>query len=57
MKEPKIIYDPDVDSLYIQIDNSKGLESEEIANGIILDYDQNNKIIGIEILKISRTTY
>jgi len=46
----KVKSDPDVDAAYFQIDNGNVLESEEIAEGIIVDYDLNNKIIGVELL-------
>ena len=47
----KIIYDPETDSLYIKL-TSKGSyrESEEIDEGIIVDYSDEGKVIGIEIL-------
>ena len=46
----RITYDKDVDALYIELSNKKAVESEEIENDIVLDYDADNKIIGIEIL-------
>ncbi len=49
----KIIYDPEADALYIEL-SSKGryTESEEIENGVIVDYSEEGKIIGIEILNV-----
>ncbi|HLC16075.1 MAG TPA: DUF2283 domain-containing protein [Thermodesulfovibrionia bacterium] len=46
----KISYDKDVDALYIEISSKKIVESEEIEEDVIADYDENNNIVGIEIL-------
>ncbi|MGL5035491.1 MAG: DUF2283 domain-containing protein [Microcystaceae cyanobacterium] len=45
-----VSYDPEVDAAYIRIENKMVLESEEIADGIIMDYDDNSEIIGVELL-------
>lgn len=42
------------DALYFRLDESAIVESEEIKPGVILDYDANNNVVGIEILGISR---
>ena len=42
------------DTLYFRLDESAIVESEEIRPGIILDYDANDKVVGIEILGISQ---
>ena len=50
MHQMKITYDKDVDALYIELSNNKAVESEEIENDIVLDYDENDNVVGIEIL-------
>ena len=40
-----ISYDPEVDAAYVRIENKIVLESEEIADSIILDYDDHSEII------------
>jgi uncharacterized protein YuzE len=45
-------YDPDVDAAYFRIKDTRVLESEEIADGIIVDYDGDDNIVGIELLGI-----
>ncbi|MCK5133629.1 MAG: DUF2283 domain-containing protein [Candidatus Sabulitectum sp.] len=40
-------------SLYFRLDESRIVESEEIRPGVILDFDENDKVIGIEFLNIS----
>jgi uncharacterized protein YuzE len=43
-------YDPEVDSAYYQLDTTPGIDSEEIAEGIIVDYDTDNNVVGVELL-------
>ena len=50
----KLYYDEKVDALYIRLDNSTIIESEEVKDGIVLDYNQNDQVVGIEILNISK---
>jgi uncharacterized protein YuzE len=45
-----ISYDPEADAAYFQIKQSTVVESEEIAKGIIVDYDDDDNIIGVELL-------
>lgn len=47
-----IHYDEKIDALYIHLDNSDIMESEEIKPGIIFDFNEDNKIVGIEILNV-----
>ena len=42
-------YYPDTDMLYIELTSVVSTESEEVAPGIVLDFDKNNRIVGIEI--------
>jgi len=52
-----ISYDKETDILDIKFSNNKIIESEiNEASGLIVDYDENNKMIGIEILSFSKTT-
>lgn len=48
-----IEYDPDVDALYVRLTASKVIESEEVQPGIILDFDDNGKVVGVEVLNAS----
>ncbi len=41
------------DALYFRLDESAIVDSEEISPGVILDYDVNNNVVGIEILGLS----
>ena len=49
----RIRYDPSVDALYIRLREGEIKESDEISEGIILDYDAAGKAMGIEILDAS----
>jgi uncharacterized protein YuzE len=51
MQKMKISYDKDVDAMYIELSSKKIIESEEIEEDVIADYDEDNNIAGIEILK------
>jgi uncharacterized protein YuzE len=45
----KIEYYPDTDTLYIDIKETLSASSQEISNGVLLDYDENGNLTGIEI--------
>ena len=49
----KLKIDRDADALYFRLDEAAVVESEEVQPGVILDFDQENRVIGIEILQIS----
>lgn len=50
----QIFYDPETDSMDIEFQKGKYNISKEIAEGIIIDYTKNGKIISIEILNASK---
>jgi uncharacterized protein YuzE len=47
-------YDPDTDMLYIELASGISTESEEVASGVVLDFNQDNRVIGIEIEDASK---
>ena len=47
-------YDKIADALYIKLKNDKIQESEEISPGVIVDYNYDGEIVGIEILWFSK---
>jgi len=47
-------YYPDTDMLYIRLVDGISTESEEVAPGVVLDFDEHNRIIGVEIEDASR---
>lgn len=50
----KIEFDPVADALYIKLSDSKVIESEAVQPGVILDFDEYGKVIGVEILSVSK---
>ena len=52
----KLHVDKKADALYLRLDDSKIIESEEVSPGVVLDFDANNQVVGIEILHLSKRT-
>ncbi len=50
----KLNYYPDTDSLYIDLSEHPGVESREVSEGIVLDYDAEGHLVGIDIDNASR---
>ena len=40
----RIMYDKDVDALYIEISGKKAIESDEVEKDVIVDYDENDNM-------------
>jgi len=47
-------YHPDSDMLYIKLADGASTESEEIAPGVVLDFDASNRVLGVEIEDASK---
>lgn len=45
----KLKYYPETDSLYIDLSSKASVDSLEISEGIVLDYDQDGNLVGIDI--------
>jgi uncharacterized protein YuzE len=45
----KLDYFPDTDSLYIELAAHTSVESREVSDGIVLDYDSHGNLVGIDI--------
>lgn len=50
----KLTIDRKADALYLDLDEAPAAESEEISPGVILDYDAGGKVVGIEMLHLSK---
>ena len=48
----KVQFDQKSDALYFRLDESPIVESEEVKPGVILDFNANNQVVGVEILKV-----
>ena len=51
----KVYYDPEVDILRILFSNQAIEESDEDKPGVIIDYDKNGNIVGLEVLQASKS--
>lgn len=45
----KLAYYADTDSLYIDLSEHPSVESREISDGVVLDYDAAGSLVGIDI--------
>ena len=45
----RVRFDEKADALYMRLDDSKILESEEVQPGVVLDFNDRNQVVGIEI--------
>ena len=50
----KLHVDKEADALYLRLDDSKIIESEEVAPGVIVDFDAKNRPVGVEVLYVSK---
>jgi len=47
-------YDPEADALYVRFAEASIVESEEVADGVVLDLDAEGRIVAIELLDASK---
>ena len=45
----KLNYCPETDSLYIDLSEQSSVESREISEDVLLDYDADGRLVGIDI--------
>lgn len=50
----KLSIDEAADALHLQLVDIEAIESEEVAPGVIVDYDADGEVVGIEILHLSK---
>jgi uncharacterized protein YuzE len=50
----KLHYYPETDSLYIELNSAPGAETREIAEGLLVDFDANGEVVGLDIDHASR---
>lgn len=50
----RIRYSQEADALYIRLKENKIEDTDEVSEDLIIDYDANGKVIGIEILAASQ---
>ena len=49
----KITYEKDTDILYMELSANKIVDSDEVSDGVIVDYDEDHNIVGVEFLGFS----
>jgi uncharacterized protein YuzE len=52
----KIEYDQQADAMYIRLRAGKVIESEEVRPCVVLDFDAQGQVLGIEMLDVSQRT-
>ena len=50
----KIEFDNSILAAYIRLRDSKILESEELSPGVIADFDDDDQLVGLEILDVNK---
>ena len=50
----KLHVDKEADALYLRLDESAIVESEEVAPGVVLDYNESDEVVGVELLYLSK---
>ena len=48
----KLHYDEKADALYLRLDDSKIEASQEVQPGIVLDFNAQNQVVAIEVLRL-----
>jgi len=47
-------YYPETDSLYIELSEKPGADSQEVAQGVVLDFDAEGHLVGIDLDQASK---
>jgi uncharacterized protein YuzE len=50
----KLHLDKEADALFLRLDDSKIVESEEVSPGVVLDFNDAKEVVGIEMLHLSK---
>lgn len=50
----KLDVDSEADALYLRLDDSVIVQSEEVSPGVVLDYNDANEVVGVEMLRLSK---
>jgi uncharacterized protein YuzE len=50
----RLNYDVATDSLYIHLSERPSTDSDEVADGVVLDYDETGALVGIDVQHASR---
>ena len=50
----KVRVDREADALYLRLDESEVVESEQVAPGVIVDFDTRDRVVGVEVMNVSK---
>ena len=50
----KLNVDRQADALYLRLDDSPIVESQDVSPGVVLDYNESNEVVGVEMLHLSK---
>ncbi len=50
----KVHFDEKADAIYLKLNDVKIIDSEEVTPGVILDFDKDNQVVGIELLQMKK---
>ena len=48
----RVHLDEQADALYLRLDESSIVDSEEVSPGVIIDFNDQDQVVGIEILRV-----
>ena len=50
----KLEYDSQADAAYVRLSDAEVTDSEEVRPGVVVDYDAQDRVVGIEILHVRK---
>ena len=51
---PDTTFDPEADAVYIYLGEGEVAETEEVAPNVMLDFDADGRVVGVEVLTASK---
>ena len=52
----KLSIDKKADALYLKLDESEIVDTQEVSPGVVLDYNESKQGVGVEVLYLSKRT-
>ncbi len=53
-KTMRLTIDPKADALYLRLKEAQIVDSEQVGSGLVLDYDSQDNVVGVEMLNLSK---
>lgn len=50
----RLTIDPKADALYLRLNEAQIVDSEQVGSGVVLDYDAQDNLVGVEMLNLSK---